>query len=171
MTGTYTNGAGQVTTKTVSFTISNPKLISGTVTLSGYNGGLVPMTLQVRNLNSSTVVQEYTINVKNGSAFSVSTNLTGTYDVTLKGSHWLRQKLTGVTFGPSGAAGLNFSLLNGDINNDNVVGPTDLLQVRAAYGSTPGSSNWNPNADLNGDGAVGPSDLLIVRANYGKSGQ
>ena len=58
-------------------------------------------------------------------------------------------------------------LLTGDVNADGKVNAQDLLLLRKAMGSVPGSPNWNPSADLNGDGKVNAADLLILRGNYG----
>lgn len=78
----------------------------------------------------------------------------------------LRKKLEAVTLG----AGRNFVLINGDVNGDDTVNIADFLALRAAFGSSPASANWNRNADLNGDGSVNVSDFLILRAGFGKSG-
>lgn len=59
----------------------------------------------------------------------------------------------------------------GDVNLDDIVNATDLLQMSEAYGSTggpPPSLDWNLNADLNGDNVVNASDLVIVGKNFGK---
>jgi hypothetical protein len=50
----------------------------------------------------------------------------------------------------------------GDLNGDGVVGPADLAELLASWGSCPGCS-----ADLNGDGSVGPADLAQLLANWG----
>jgi hypothetical protein len=56
------------------------------------------------------------------------------------------------------------------VNGDNAVTLGDFASLRAAYGSTPGDANWNPNADLNGDGAVTLGDFATLRAHYGQQG-
>lgn len=72
--------------------------------------------------------------------------------------------------GMYGVSGLSFSLLNGDINGDNTVSLADFGQLKLAYGSVAGNSNWNPNADLDGNGSVGLSDFGILKLNYGTTG-
>jgi hypothetical protein len=57
----------------------------------------------------------------------------------------------------------------GDINKDRKVDSYDLLQLRAAYNSTPENTNWNPNCDLNLDNIVSVLDLFILGKNYGKT--
>jgi hypothetical protein len=57
----------------------------------------------------------------------------------------------------------------GDINGDGTVDIFDAVLLAAAFNSTPGSSNWNPNADINGDGTVDIFDAVIFAANYGQT--
>jgi len=57
----------------------------------------------------------------------------------------------------------------GDINWDGYIDSLDLDLAYAAYGSKPGSPNWNPDADLNGDGKVDMKDIGIVSHNQGLS--
>jgi hypothetical protein len=54
----------------------------------------------------------------------------------------------------------------GDILNDGTVDIYDAIALAEAYGSTPGSPNWNPNADINGDGIVDIYDAIILSAYY-----
>jgi hypothetical protein len=41
----------------------------------------------------------------------------------------------------------------------------DLVALAKAYGSTPGSPNWNPASDLNKDGVVNLIDLMTLAHN------
>jgi hypothetical protein len=56
-----------------------------------------------------------------------------------------------------------------DLNGDHKINIVDLVGVGLAFGSTPTSSNWNPNADLNRDNTVNIIDLVIVAANFGRT--
>ncbi len=56
----------------------------------------------------------------------------------------------------------------GDVNGDKVVNIIDLSIVGAAYATSPGGLNWNPNADINNDGIINIIDVSILGANYGK---
>jgi len=56
-----------------------------------------------------------------------------------------------------------------DLDNDDVVGPSDFGQFRSAWGSTPDDANWNEDADLDSNLAVGPSDFGIFRQRWGSS--
>ncbi|MFG0252238.1 MAG: hypothetical protein ACF8NJ_05120 [Phycisphaerales bacterium JB038] len=55
-----------------------------------------------------------------------------------------------------------------DIDNDGVVGQSDLGLVLAAYGSGTGDPGYNPIADLDTDGDVDQADLGILLAQYGQ---
>jgi hypothetical protein len=59
--------------------------------------------------------------------------------------------------------------LVGDVNGDGKVDLRDLAAVARAYGSTPGSPNWNPAADINGDGIVNMKDIALVVRFLGSS--
>lgn len=91
----------------------------------------------------------------------------GTYSVVAQGRHWLGKKLTPVTVGAAGASGLNFILVNGDIDGDNEVGIGDYSQLSEAYLSTYLAPTWNEDADLNGDEEVDIGDYSVLAANYG----
>jgi hypothetical protein len=55
----------------------------------------------------------------------------------------------------------------GDVNGDGTVNILDAILLSDAFGSSPGSSNWNPNADINGDGVVNILDAIIMSNNFG----
>ena len=56
----------------------------------------------------------------------------------------------------------------GDVNRDGYIDDVDVELLKAAYGSKPGASNWNPEADLNGDGIIDYRDIGICARNQGK---
>jgi len=149
----------------VAVTIQQPQ-ITGTVTLQNWLATRAgqPVTIEVRTAGTTTVLDTINTTLDASGNFSVNTSRTGTYDVAIKGSHWLKGLQTGVTFSSTGASGVNLSLVNGDCDNDNTVGPSDLNILRSSFG---GSAT---NADLDGDGVVGPSDLNILRNTFGQSG-
>ena len=57
----------------------------------------------------------------------------------------------------------------GDVNDDGVVDPYDLLDLSKAYSSQLGDVNWNQNFDLNRDGKVDALDLIELTLNYGET--
>jgi hypothetical protein len=147
--------------------------IAGKVNLQDFSGDVtqVPVTIQVRNPGTTTIVQSQTVKLNADGSFQFYTTLAGTYDVSVKASHWLRKTISSVTFTGTGfTRGLSCSLLNGDVNGDNTINLADLVAIAAAWRSVPGSSSWNSNTDLNGDGVVNLADWMIVARNWRKSG-
>lgn len=55
----------------------------------------------------------------------------------------------------------------GDVNADRKVDLKDVFAVNKAFGSRPGSANWNPNCDITDDKFVDLRDKSIVASNYG----
>ncbi|HTQ11949.1 MAG TPA: dockerin type I domain-containing protein, partial [Fimbriimonadaceae bacterium] len=118
-----------------------------------------------------TPIDSQTVLLDASGNFQIATTATaGTYDITAKASHWLRSKLSSQTLASGGLNGLSYTLTNGDVNGDNSVSLADFGQLKLAYGSSPGGSNWNANADLDGNGSVGLSDFGILKLHYGQSG-
>jgi len=144
--------------------------LSGRVTLRDFVGDvtLVPVELQIRAAGSLTPLQVHTLSLNASGDYSLVAPLDGVYDLSAKGSHWLRQTLAGVSV--SWAAAGNFSLVNGDIDGDNEVTLFDFGALVAAFGSMPGDSNWNPDADLDGDEEVTLFDFGILVSNFGAVG-
>jgi hypothetical protein len=54
----------------------------------------------------------------------------------------------------------------GDVNRDGYIDDKDMELLKAAYGSTPGSPNWNPDCDLDGNGRVDYVDIGTFARNY-----
>lgn len=65
---------------------------------------------------------------------------------------------------------LNFTLQNGDIDNDNEVTLFDFGRLVSAFGSMPGDANWNPDADLDGDEEVTLFDFGVLVRHFGSIG-
>jgi hypothetical protein len=63
----------------------------------------------------------------------------------------------------------NARAILGDLNGDGIVNIKDAIVAANAFGSSPGSPNWNPDADLNGDGKINIIDFILLAANFGHS--
>lgn len=96
------------------------------------------------------------------------TQLNGVVDVFVSGPHWLRKQVA--TLDLSAPTPWTASLVNGDVNSDNEVGPADFTGLSGAFGTAPGDANWIRNADLNGDLEVGPADFTVLSQNFGTIG-
>jgi len=55
-----------------------------------------------------------------------------------------------------------------DVGNFGLVNMRDVAIVARAFGSSPGSSNWNPAADINFDGKVDMKDIALVVRYFGQ---
>lgn len=147
--------------------------LSGTVNLSNYSVGADTKTVDVDiySADGTTLLESFTnVSMSANGEFSVAHNQpAGTYDIYVKADHWLRKLVDNVSLAPSGSIG-SVSLVNGDVNGDNEVGPADFSLLSSAFGSTDGDPNWNALADLDGDGEVGPSDFSVLSGSFGESG-
>jgi len=144
--------------------------VRGAVTLGDFGGNVaqIPVTFEIRNPGETAPIETHVVHPDSTGAYEFNTSLTGTFDVAVKASHWLRQVIPNVAL--AGTVTLNFSLVNGDIDGDNEVTLFDFGQLVSAFGSMPGDSNWNPDADLDGDDEVTLFDFGILVRNFGAIG-
>lgn len=166
---TVTNPDGQTATTSLNI---NARTATGTVTLGEFtaspNG--TPVTIEILD-GSNNLVQAATPSLDASGQYLIAPTVApGTYTIRCKAGHWLRKAVSGVVVTPAGFSGVDFTLINGDVNNDNTVSLADFALLRNAFGSTPSSGNWNPDADLNGDGTVSLADFAIMRNHFGQSG-
>ncbi len=143
----------------------------GTVQLEDFNLPEEGQMITVEVVDSAgNVVESGVTALRAGGDFGWSSKRTGSHTIRLKGSHWLSNSAT-VHLSPSTNVALGtVSLMNGDVNNDNEVGPGDFSLLSLAFGSFAGDANYNLQADLNGDGEVGPSDFSILASNFAEFG-
>lgn len=159
--GTYTIAAdGNISLRTVSGTIT---LMDYTVPVSGLN---VP--IEVRPAGEVTPIETHVVALNEAGEYQFETALWGTFDLSAKGSHWLRQTAGSISLDKN--IQVDFVLTNGDIDGDNEVTLFDFGQLVSAFGSMPGDSAWNPNADLDGDEEVTLFDFGILVRNFGAIG-
>jgi hypothetical protein len=164
-------GGGWLTEQDLAFTIEGRSTltIAGTVQLRDYDGDktVVPVTIEVREPGSTDALETHIVHLDSAGRYSFQTLLRGTYDLSAKASHWLRQTLR-VTL--DAGAMVDFSLTNGDIDGDNEVTLFDFGALVAAFGSIPGDGHWNPDADLDGDQEVTLFDFGILVRAFGELG-
>ncbi|GIV18547.1 MAG: hypothetical protein KatS3mg023_0298 [Armatimonadota bacterium] len=147
----------------------NVYTISGQVLLQDYTADPTdtPVTIELRNPGDTTPLETHIV-LLDGNLYAFSTTRTGTFDVSAKASHWLRQVRGSISI--VGNTTVNFSLVNGDVDGDNEVTLFDFGQLVAAFGSMLGDANWNANADLDGDEEVTLFDFGILVKNFGLIG-
>ena len=154
------------------FVTGQSPLVEGSVVLQDFVGDSTqePLTVELRAPGTTTALETHTVSPDSAGNFSFPTSLNGTFDVACKASHWLRSVVPSLIVSDSAVFPVSFSLVNGDVNGDDTINLGDLVAVSAAWRSTPGSLNWNPNADLNGDGTVNLTDWMIVAKNWRQYG-
>lgn len=165
---TYTGGQDVYFMKIPAATLP----ISGQITLNDFVASRAgePVRYDVsfgaNTLQSGTV----TLDGSGSYGFDATGFVAGTYSIKFKGRHWLAKQVSMTVNATSGASLVNAALINGDVDDDNEVGPGDFGGLSSAFGTVSGDAAWNANADLDGDGEVGPSDFGILSANFGLSG-
>lgn len=145
-----------------------PIRLSGNINISQFAGQLSgeTLTLTVKTI-SGTFVAQKSLEVDSNGDFSTDWNLQpGEYLITGKTGTALSETAP-VKISGDGALGVNYSLNNGDVDNDNEVGPGDFEIVVENFGSVLALGS---EGDLDGDGEVGPGDFEIVVHNFGISG-
>lgn len=144
--------------------------VRGRVNLNDYVGAVagLPVSVEVRNSGGS-VLETLTTTLNSDGEYTVAPTVRGSIQIAVKVSHWLRRAYN-VALGDTGWFIGDVSLINGDVNNDNEVGPADFSALAGAFGSFLGDPTYNVNADLNGDEEVGPADFAILAGSFGEFG-
>ena len=139
-----------------------------------------PITIEVRNPGSQTPLYTSTLVPAADGSFSVSTGLSGTYDIAVKGKTHLRKVLPNVVLEAEGISGLVWTLFNGDVNNDNIIDIADYTYLALAFDADQSNPAWSvpdsqgvalQDSDLNGDGIVDIADYTILATNFDGVGQ
>jgi len=159
--GTYTIAASGV---------ASYRTVSGVVTLGDYaapTGGM-NIPIEVRTPGETTPRETHIVALNGAGEYQFQTALWGTFDLSAKGSHWLRHTVMGVALDKD--VQVDFTLTNGDIDGDNEVTLFDFGALVAAFGSVPGDAHWNSEADLDGDEEVTLFDFGILVRNFGATG-
>ena len=140
--------------------------LSGTVGLNGFAG---TKNFTVKLQSGAVVLQTNTVSMTGlTGSFQFATSIFGPNDVVIEGASYLRRVVPAVNI--TAFSAVSTTLINGDINGDNVIGIGDFNALRAAWGALPANSNWNANADLDGNGVIGIGDFNILRSNWGAIG-
>lgn len=163
----------------VSLTVTSQSsaTLNGSITLLGRPtppNALWQIPLQVyfyANGNTTTPVYSYSVITDASGNFTITDLPPGTYTIGVKGSHTLMRVKEDEEL-VAGSNSVNFgTLLEGDVNNDNVVNLTDLGLLLSSYNKGPGDPGYLPNANLNGDGYVTGYDLGLLLNSYNTLGE
>jgi Tol biopolymer transport system component len=137
--------------------------VSGTVAFQDLDGSAIPPSfVSVCVKWQGTVFGTYETHLAPDGSYGLLLP-PGAFTLSIKHGHWLRQTVPADTSGGP-VDGVDFSLINGDCFDDNVVDARDVAIVLARF------YTYNPSGDLEGNGWVGLSDLDIVLRNFGTPG-
>lgn len=146
--------------------------IAGKINLGPYAGPLnMPeLSYELRNVGATTPLEQGTLRLNVNGTYSLISALRGNFDLAFKGPTWLREvKTINVTSGQLN--GVDFVLINGDVNGDNEVNLSDYDIYSPAYDTIVGDANWDQRADLDGDGAVTLLDYDLFSAGFDMMGK
>ena len=156
-------------------TIGTSGGISGTIALQGrptppHARWEIPLTMELRDPTTDALLQIFSPRTDNMGRFTIAGVTPGTYDLRVKGMHTLANRWSGLslTGGPNSVS--LGTLREGDADNDNDVDGTDASLLNRAFGTAPGSANWDPRADLNEDGVVNSVDMALLAGSFGQRG-
>lgn len=148
-------------------------IVSGQTTVSGsieFNDRVADfpnfVTLEFRDTTDPSVVVHSAKVQVDGDGNFITQNLppvAGPYRLMIKPKPWLR-KSVGIIDTVASASGLQFSLVNGDINDDNTINSDDFDLLVANFGTS------GPDGDLDGSGSVDSDDFDILVKNFGTDG-
>ena len=96
----------------------------------------------------------------------------GQYDILVKGSHTLANRLDDVLISYDDTTSvLDFGILReGDANDDNTVLSTDFFIIKDTYNLAEGDEGYDDRADFNEDGVVTSTDFFLLRDHYNVAG-
>lgn len=153
------------------FLLRPSAIVTGQVTLQDFDGDGAGYwaAIEVRDAaNGQLLETQWTVLGANGT-YSIQTNKVGNRYLVAKVWHWLAKKTSPMNL-TTNWNNVNFTLKNGDVDQDNEVSIMDYGILSAAFGSSPGSGNWSAPADLNGDMGVDIGDYAILSMNFGMVG-
>lgn len=160
--------------ETVQITVNEvAKTVSGTVDLLDL--AVVPtgrqVEVQIRPVGSTSPVETKMVTLNGAGAYSFDSQApAGTYDIAIKGSHWLRKLLPSLAIASTGRPNVDAALKNGDVDGNNSINLLDYDAFSASFDKITGDAGFNAEADLDGDGYVGLLDYDIFSGNFDTEG-
>lgn len=158
--------------------IAGGRSLSGQVALEGRPAPpnaswLTPLVLTLHEPGQSRgggVAATFAITTHSSGQFTIGGVPTGTFDLTIKGLHTLRNLVPNVVIGEGTTAVHGGMLAEGDANNDNIVNALDLSVYAGAAGTSSGEAGFDRRADFNNDGTVDTDDFSLLMAHFGQRG-
>lgn len=119
--------------------------------------------------NESTPYMAHAAHFVGGTFSTFAPRYAGQYFLDVEFRSCLKKRIP-VAVSGSGDIVLNFSLINGDIDHNNEVGPSDFTAFATRFGQAFGDSQFLEDADLDGNWEIGPGDFTILATNFGQMG-
>jgi len=163
------------TGENIGFAFSTPQA-AGNATLIGhltFPGNATARVMDVSFYDNITHALQFSVNSTTDASgnFTVDNVTPGLYDIKVKNYTCLSEVERGINLTAGSTVYVNFgSSREGDSNGNNGVNAADFSLLVAAYGSTPGSANWNEHCDYNRSNSVNAADFSLLVGSYGKSG-
>jgi len=146
-------------------------VISGVVNIQGRTNHAELITFELRNAGETTAVKISQIVTASDGSYKFDYLSSGNYDLAIKSANTLRAKQDNISVVDAQTTpNINFTLLGGDADNNNVVNVFDNSILNGAFGSTEGSPNWDARADFDNNKVVNVFDNSILNGNFAKSG-
>lgn len=143
--------------------------VKGTIQVNGWVADYSTGTVEFLDGNGNVVGNGSITIAADGSYTACGPMKGGNYTMRIQAQHGL-VKAINVDTSSGPVTGVNASLINGDVNLDNEVGPADFTLLSASFGLMLGDTGYNANADLNGDDEVGPADFTLLSQGFGEQG-
>ncbi len=151
--------------------------ISGHLTLEGLTTAAMnstPITVTLQHVDSGAL-ETRTIRLDADGRFDIPVE-PARYRIGFRAAGWLQAIYRDASGSDvidtlqQNASDLHLTLMNGDINGDNVINMGDYMPMRSSWLSRPGDPQYLPHVDLNRDGQVNMGDYLLLRKNWLKRG-
>lgn len=145
------------------------KTVSGNIDLGDLsNDTNKPITIEIRD--NDNILETTKIFVDPSGNFTFPTTVAnGTYSAKIKGSTWLAKVLP-IVVTNGGATLASTTLINGDVNGNNLINTDDYLDLSGAFDTTVGDAGYIEGADLDCNGIINTDDYLILSANFDQVG-
>ena len=81
-------------------------------------------------------------------------------------AHWLHKTINLIVPESGTINAMNLTLINGDVDENNVINTDDYLVLSDAFDTTSSDENWDARADLDGNNSINTDDYLILSNNF-----
>ncbi|MCE9557996.1 MAG: hypothetical protein K8R88_03510 [Armatimonadetes bacterium] len=144
------------------------------VQLQDYSGEVTrqAMLVEVHGSQPGATPQLMTLIPDNLGNLTIPVEGRDAYRVRVRGRHWLSAQTTLKT---PNIARINpsppiLSLINGDVNGDDVVDLSDYTLLVTSFNAVIGDAAFNADADLNGDGVIDLTDYTVMVTHFNAVG-